>query len=85
MSEFAKIFNSDVFGQVLVVADQDGEGKPSIEFSFMPKGLGVCSAQFHYNQDDEGLNKRDERFKEIKMKDCHDFCHAMCNELGLES
>lgn len=42
MSKFAKLFEFDDIGQVLVKLD-DGDKGPEIRFYFQPDGLGVCS------------------------------------------
>lgn len=45
MEKFAKLFEFDDIGQVLVMldVDQDDDEKPEIKFYFKPEGLGVCS------------------------------------------
>jgi len=43
MNKFAKLFETEKYGQILVVLD-DVDDCACVTFSFMPEGLGVCSA-----------------------------------------
>ena len=42
-SNFAKIFQSDTFGQILVKLDENDNLEPEIRFFFNPDQLGTCS------------------------------------------
>lgn len=40
--KFAKLFDDEKLGQILVMLDQDDEGEPCVKFMGMPPGLGIC-------------------------------------------
>ncbi|EKF8202512.1 hypothetical protein PBR95_000485 [Pseudomonas aeruginosa] len=42
MKQFAKLFEFEDLGQVLVMLDRGDDG-PEVRLYFKPKGLGVCS------------------------------------------
>lgn len=64
MNQFAKLFQYDDIGQVLVVIDQsEGEKSgPEVRFSFTAPGLGVCSIKFNFPDTEEGWDKAEECF-----------------------
>ena len=68
MNEFAKIFNSEKYGQLLCVNDDNDNGDPSIQISFnCVKGLGVNSIGLvfkSYNGCDKAFNKLTIEFAE---------------------
>lgn len=50
---FAKIFQFDDIGQVLVKRDTDNETQePEVRLYFEPKGFGVCSTAFTFEEDE---------------------------------
>lgn len=65
MDKFAKLFDTDIYGQILVVIDEGDEG-PEVRFSFTPAGLGVCSQAIKYSQESEdGWNNAQNFFDSI--------------------
>lgn len=65
MSQFAKLFQYEDIGQVLVVIDQTedpGKVGPEIRFSFSPPNLGVCAVKLNWEDTEEGWNKAEEIF-----------------------
>lgn len=40
---FAKLFESDIHGQILVKLDDNDKGEPEVRIYFRPEGFGVCS------------------------------------------
>lgn len=68
MSEqFAKLYEAEGFGQILVKRDDNEEGKPEVRFFIMAPvaGLGVCSIALSFEDNDEGFKKRDAAFEKI--------------------
>jgi len=59
---FAKIFQSEKNGQILVVKDVDDEYNPAVIYSVMPDSLGMCSATLSFEDNDGGWGKRDTLF-----------------------
>lgn len=64
MNQFAKLFQYDDIGQVLVVIDQAEGGKsgPEVRFSFTAPDFGVCSAKFNFPDTEEGWDKAEKFF-----------------------
>lgn len=52
MSKFAKLFEFDDIGQVLVKLDS-GEDGPEVRFYFHPEGFGVCSMAVNFKGDED--------------------------------
>ena len=51
--EFCKIFESEVYGQILVIKDTNEKGYPQVTVKFIPEGLGVCGPDFAFSDEDE--------------------------------
>ena len=62
MEQFAKLFETEEYGQILVMLDTGEEAKPEVRFSFMPKNLGVCSVALKFKDTDEGWDKAEAAF-----------------------
>ena len=61
---FAKIFNTEEVGQILVMNDaSDDDNRPQIRFYFQPEGLGVCATHINFN--DECWDEADTAFEAI--------------------
>ena len=65
MSKFCKLFEDDKIGQILVVNDDNEDGKPEVKFSFTPKNLGVCSFSLKFTEDDKGYADCDNAFNDV--------------------
>lgn len=63
METFAKLFELEEIGQVLVKLDEEDNG-PEVRIYFMPKGLGVCSSAFSFSDDEDesAWDKAEEAF-----------------------
>lgn len=54
MEDFAKIYDTSEFGQILVKLDTNSEtGFSEIRFYFKQEGFGVCSITINYVDDNE--------------------------------
>lgn len=70
MNNFAKLFESEMYGQILVKLDQSdepGEGA-EIRFYFSPPDLGVCSIALKYRDTDNGWDKSEQVFYDIDLE-----------------
>ena len=69
--KFAKLFEDETLGQILVKIDQD-EGEdgfgPEIRFYVSPPNLGVCSIALKFDDDDEGWGNAEEVFEGITIE-----------------
>lgn len=55
---FAKLYETDSFGQILVMIDEFNDDGPSVRISFKPEGLGVCNLSLgNWTQDKEDSEK----------------------------
>ncbi|TXH05161.1 MAG: hypothetical protein E6R09_02370 [Rhodocyclaceae bacterium] len=52
---FAKLYESDDFGQVLLLLDQNEQtGQPELRWMAQPPGCGVCSYNVHLVNSEDG-------------------------------
>ncbi len=66
MSEFCKVFDDELIGQILVKLDSsDDDFKTEIRIYCKPKDMGVCSIALIYKDTEEGWAKAESTF--IKM------------------
>lgn len=61
---FAKLYETEDHGQILVKMDSGDDG-PEIRFFFQPDNLGVCSVAIGYEDDDSGWDKAEEAFNNV--------------------
>lgn len=50
---FAKLFDTEEFGQIVVLNQTDDGGNPQLAFLFNPRGLGVCTIAVNFTNGDE--------------------------------
>lgn len=66
--EFAKLFESEKVGQILVLNSTD---EPKVEIHFKPEVLGVCNMAIEFNKcdlsEDEQYKKADEYFEQVTI------------------
>ena len=62
MKQFAKLFESKEYGQILMVLDTGDEAQPEVRFSFMPENLGVCSVALKFEDTDAGWEEAEKAF-----------------------
>ena len=60
---FAKLFEHEKHGQLLVKMDMDQEGSPEIRTFFEPEGFGVCSIAIGFPDTDEGWDGAETLFQ----------------------
>lgn len=69
MSIFAKIFDSEIYGQLVLIKQGDDEsGAPELRVLMEPEGLGVCSVAVKYEDSDEGWDKCEACFKKADVR-----------------
>ena len=60
---FAKLFDTDNHGQILVKQDTHHENfNPEVRFFFKPDGLGVCTMAIEFEDSDKGWDDCDAAF-----------------------
>lgn len=65
---FAKIFHSERYGQLLVTCDVDEEHKPGVRLAFRPPDLGVCWLGVHFDDTESGWDKAEEAFHKMDLE-----------------
>lgn len=63
---FAKLFDSEEFGQILVTRDMSEHG-PALIFHAEPPDLGVCQTLVNFVDTDEGWDARDRAFELVGL------------------
>lgn len=70
MQKFAKLFEDEKYGQIVVLNDENSEYLPAILVKFSAEGFGVCETAFVYKDDEEGsYEKRDAAFETFSHED----------------
>jgi len=62
---FAKIFETETYGQILFLKDLDEECKPAIKVFFPRPGLGTYILSYSFDDTDAGFSKRDAVFERV--------------------
>lgn len=78
--DFCKVFNSDEFGQILVMKDVREDGYPAVFVKFIPKGFGLCGPDFAFTDDDEDVawKKVDKLFDKIDFEKAEALAKEVC-------
>lgn len=63
MSDFAKLFQSEKYGQLVVITQGSDDGLPELRIFMQPAGYGVCSMGLLYEDSD----KREADFKKVDL------------------
>lgn len=63
--KFAKIYENDRLGQVIIMKKQTEIGAPELRFFFQPDGFGVCEFSIGFNDQDASESRFEEAFKEM--------------------
>ena len=80
---FAKLYETDEFGQILVKLDQsDGDCVPEVRIYFEPENLGVCSTAFKYKDSDDGWDKAEKYFNEIDQSTAMSTVNGVIQQLA---
>jgi len=66
--DFARVFNKEDFGQLIVYLD-DTADTPGFQFLFFPPGFGVCSASLPINGSDAVWDEAERRLRSESFED----------------
>ena len=77
---FAKLFEHEKYGQVLVTKDTNEEDAPQLKITFEVDGMTVAYAPTYKNSDD-GVEKRDFYFNAITEEQAIASVEALYNKL----
>jgi len=62
---FAKLYETEQHGQILVVIDTNDDGSPSVTISVEPEGMGVCSLGPSWKDTDVGWSSAEKLFNDM--------------------
>jgi len=79
---FAKIFESEIHGQLLVKIDSGDDG-PEVRTFFQPKNLGVCSLAVGFKDTDSGWDSAEELFSRVSCSDAEGTVAIAKKQLGI--
>ena len=66
---FAKIFDTEEVGQVVVMKSESDECEPMLAIYMKPPDMGVCMVGPKWDDDDDGWAKLDKAFEEFATDD----------------
>lgn len=72
MRKFAKLFEFDDVGQVVVLRQEDGESAPSLKV-MTSQGEGIGSFEISFSDDEEGIRRRDAAFDGMTDEKAREF------------
>ena len=67
MRQFAKIFQHEKYGQILVTNNEGDTGAPEVRVSYIPQDLGVCDTALKFNDSEEGGDLADKAFEKMDL------------------
>ena len=73
MEKFAKLYENEEIGQILIELNSDDKNKPVVIIKFIPEGLGVCAVSAGFPDSDTGWNKADEFFNSLSEDEAAKF------------
>ena len=73
MTKFAKLFESEKYGQILARKTTDEDGAPYLAVTFVPSfeifpNCSEATSGFTYNDDDNGWSELDRAFDEFDLE-----------------
>lgn len=70
MSDFAKVFHSEEYGQLVVMLDRNDRGDPALMvfFNHPHPDLGVCSIAPSWDDTDEGWDRAEKAFSDSNLE-----------------
>ena len=81
--DFAKIFNHDTYGQVLIQKEMKQGAIPAITIK-VNTIIGIAEASVNYENDITGVQKRDFEFEAISLEDIAGVCLQLREQVAEE-
>ena len=84
MKQFSKTFNSEIYGQVVIIQQSSNKANSGDEvtFFFKPQQLGVCNASMHFSDTDEGYALADKYFNNLTLEETEKFLKPIFDRLS---
>lgn len=65
--KFAKLYETEDRGQILVTLDTNEEGSPAVRFFVSPTGLGVCAIGPSFEDSESGWDAAEDLFERVDL------------------
>lgn len=65
MRKFAKLFETEKYGQILVIKNKDDDGFPQVQFNVYPKNMGICASAIGFPKTSQGWSDQDACFDSV--------------------
>lgn len=72
MNKFAKLYEYEDIGQVLVMLDTNDDGDPSLNVYFNPEDMGVCCLAASFEDSEKGWEAAEHRFETYTSDMAHE-------------
>ena len=81
---FAKLYETEQYGQILVMKDHSADDGPEIAFHFESKveGVGVCAVRIGFPDNDRGHDVCDNLFEKIDQKHAEGAVYEATREIA---
>ena len=81
---FAKLYETEKYGQILVMKNHAGEDGPEVAFHFEPEhqDLGVCAVRIGFPETDQGHDGCDKLFEEINQERAEGAVYSATKEIS---
>ncbi|KAB0668963.1 hypothetical protein F6V30_14085 [Oryzomonas sagensis] len=83
MQKFAKLFETQEHGQILVKLDSGDDGAPELRYYFAPEGLGVCSMAINGKDTDKGWSAMAQVFDEQTSETASEVVADLKRQMGI--
>lgn len=85
MTKFAKLYETEKYGQILVKIDRGGKrSEPEVRFYVQPEDLGVCSLAAQYDDNDDGWDKAEKFFESVDEEAAVQYVKHVFDALAFE-
>lgn len=83
MNKYAKLFETETQGQILVKIDEGEGGHPEVRFYFSPENLGVCSIACSYHEEEGAWDAAQRFFDSIDEQSALAAIGGIVEKMGL--
>jgi len=85
MRKFAKLYETEKYGQIVVFNDVcEVEDVPELKFYFIPEALDLCSSAIKFSADDNGFDLCDAAFESCDQEFAERIVASIVESLNLD-
>lgn len=77
---FAKLYTKENGDQILVTVGSNDDCKPQVLFSFVPEGLGICTAGPTWDDTDKGWDLAESFFGKVTEESATEFVDGIIQQ-----